>query len=243
MKTESMVGKNWNYLDWFRVPGSETTHPVITAAKKIATDKSIGNHPFIDLARKKKEPLIYWIKQELIVTGPFSLLLFKLCTQIKNVHLRAMMSEIVHGEHGSVEGNVAHRSHPWLLHNLKESMSIASNDVLPAEETIEYLQTLEQESNDLIRGLGALGIGSEFLLIEEYTSIKAAFAAQHQNTKYEDFLNSNIDEDQWHSNLVEIIASNLITSDELANQFLLGATTGVEARFTFYDHAFERMSQ
>lgn len=243
MKAEFIVGKNWNYLDWFQIPESETAHSVVNAAKKIATNKSIGNHPFIELARTKKDPLIYWVKQELVVTGTFSLLLFKLCSQINNVHLRAMMSEIAHGEHGSLKGYVAHRSHPWLLHKLRESMGIAANDVVPAGETIKYLQALEQDSNDLIRGLGALGIGSEFLLIEEYRAIKSAFATQLPTSEYEDFFNSNIDEDKWHSSLVEIIASNLITSDEMADQFLLGATRGIEARITFYDHAFERMSQ
>jgi hypothetical protein len=238
-----IAGQSWNYSDWFDVPHSEVNHPVINAAEKIANEKNIGEHPFIELARNTQEPLIYWTKQELIITGPFSLFLFKLCTQIKNVHIRALMSQIAHGEHGSVRSHVAYRSHPWLLHTLAESMGIAPDQIVAAEETLEYLKTLDDESSDLIRGLGALGIGSEYLLLEEYTAIKSAFIAQHPTSKYEDFLDSNINEDRWHSSLVEVIASNLITTDEMASSFLLGAKNGVEARVKFYDRAFERLTK
>jgi hypothetical protein len=243
MGTGYVIGQYWNYSEWFSVPKSEVNHPVIDAAEKIANEKNVGKHPFIELARNAKEPLIHWTKQELIITGPFSLFLFKLCTQIKNVHIRALMSQIAHGEHGSVRSHVAYRSHPWLLHTLTESMGIAPDQIIPAEETLEYLKTLDEESSDLIRGLGALGIGSEFLLLEEYSAIKSAFIAQHPTSRYEDFLDSNINEDRWHSSLIEVIASNLITNDEMADKFLRGAESGVDARVRFYDRAFERLNR
>lgn len=242
MQGKPTITRNWNYDDWFRVPRTTSLHPVIAEAKSMADAKKISAHPFMERAAQIQEPLVYWTRQELVVTGPFSLFLFKICSQLKNVHIRALMSEIAHGEHGSVSNGIAHRSHPWLLHKLAESMEIDVKKNIPEDETLDYLATLEEESNYLLRGLGALGIGSEYLLLEEYSAIRRAFEVQHPGSEYEDFLNSNIVEDRWHSSLIEVIASELITSRRDAGDFITGASKAVEGRITFYDSALTRFS-
>jgi len=108
-------------------------------------------------------------------------------------------------------------------------------NIAPLPCTSQFLNVLSAASGNLLAALGALGVGNERMLIPEYTAVKDCFAATWPEAKYSGFLDANIHEDVAHTEIIERVASRLITSDADAQCFYKGAITGVDARMTYYD--------
>jgi len=233
----------YSFDDWFEAPGHEERHPVVSAALNYADESGIEKHAFFSFAARSPEALRIWVSQELIVTGPFSQALLRLSALEKNVHLRAMMMIVINGEHGRVIKQKAPGSHPWLLNQLRLSMGMAKNEVQPVEETLEFLDLLNQEVESSIRGLAATGIGNERLILPEYSAVKSCFATCWPSTNYAKFLDANIGEDMRHSELLADVASVLIRHGADADLYYDAARRSVDSRVRYYDRLLIRVAQ
>jgi Iron-containing redox enzyme len=232
----------WSYQAQFLYNLEGAEHEVLNIAADYVNQVAIENHPFFHLAAKSRPVLEAWVTQELVVTGPFAQLLLNLAAQIDNVHVRTMVVHVAYGEHGALspDGH-AYASHPWLLHKLRESLSINPDRIYPYEETLAFLEKLKRWSYSPVQALGALGVGNEQLLIPEYEAIKQAFSACIAEAEYMPFLNSNICSDKHHSDLLQQAAGFLIRSESEARCYLEAAKGGVDARLSYYDAMFARL--
>lgn len=234
---------DWRYSDWFEPLSRAPEHPALQQAEDYVVRKRIESHPFFVYAKDSRSALAAWVSQEVVVTGIFAQLLLKVAAEIKNVHIRAIMMEVISGEHGSnTPAGVASRSHPWLLHKLRVSMELQENEITPFAETEEFLQIMYEECSRPLSGIAALGIGNERLLVPEYTAVKQTFEHCWPEAAYKGFLNANIQEDINHSKLMREIAGELISKGGLADEYLNGASRSVDARYTFYDKLLARVS-
>jgi len=225
----------WQHDEWFAPAPSAEPHPAIALADELVANCRIEQHPFFEHASRSRSALRVWAAQELAVTGPFSQLLLVLAAKIRNVHIRAMVVEVAYGEHGTPGASIASASHPWLLDKLRDSMGILPQEVEILPETWQFLAEL-QEICELspLAAIGALGIGSEKLLIPEYTAVKMAFEKSLPDCEYQTFLDANIDDDTWHAVLMSKAAGALIALGSEPEHYLEGARVSIDARMSYY---------
>lgn len=233
-------GESWEYEEWFALPNVSACHPAVKEAESYLVDRHIENHPFFIYAASSRAALKAWVSQEVVVTGFFSQALLKVASAIRNVHLRSMVVEVIDGEHGCVEGNAAKRSHPWLLHRLRESLAMNSHNIRPLEETQEFLDLLFKECEDPLKGVGALGMGNERLLLPEYGALRKAFERCWPECEYEGFLDANLRADAEHARMLGVVASALIEGGGNAESYLAAAKRSVDSRLRYHDKLLAR---
>ncbi|MGH3717233.1 MAG: hypothetical protein ACRDRI_00005 [Pseudonocardiaceae bacterium] len=196
----------WSYSEHFIPPAeSNWSHPAIGDAEKYVVDTAIENHPFFDVAASRVEALRLWVSQELVVTNAVSQCMLRVAALMSNVHVRTRMVLVIDGEHMGFKNGVARGAHPWLLHGLRESLEIAQDSIVPLLETQVFLDQLNAESTDALRGTAAIGVGNERLLIPEYTAVRTAFEKGAHDSSFKGFLNANILEDTEHTRLMRVI--------------------------------------
>jgi len=233
----------WNYEEYFSPPSSPLRHPVIFEVEKYVETRHLQAHPFFEVAIESPEALKMWVTQEIVMTNPFSQIVLKAASLFKNVHLRAMLTEVALGEHGRVKDGVAKAAHPWLLHLLRESLSIPIESICPFPETQEFLQGLSNGCNSPIEAVAAIGVGNERLIIPEYEAIKRCFAAASPTANYKPFLDANIHEDITHSSLLYDVATHLIARGAKAEAYLEAAIRAVDRRYYYFDQLYNRVKK
>lgn len=204
-------------------------------AESIERTAKIEEHPFFQLATKSREALILWTAQEAVVTNPFSQILCRVISNIKNVHIRSLLLPVLQGEHSKLREGIAEKSHPWLIWRLCKSLGISYDDVKPTKAVIDFIGVLESAADQPMRALGILGIGNELMLLSEYKAIEVCFDAMFPGADYKGFLHANIDEDEGHTKLIAKAALALTAFGFSDEEFLSGAKEGVAARLTYYD--------
>jgi hypothetical protein len=240
--TTTHVALSWDYDEYFQPVGTPTRHPVIFEADKYVENLHVERHPFFSVAMRSTEALELWVTQELVVTNPFSQLVLRAASLFNNVHLRAAVTEVAVGEHGRVKNGNAERSHPWLLHLLRESLSIPPAQVYPYEETEEFIEGLSNDCRSPIEAVAAIGVGNERLIIPEYEAIKRCFAECRPSADYRAFLDANIKEDVTHFNLMYDVAARLLTMGAEPNLYRDAAIRAVDRRYHYYDRLYKRVS-
>ncbi len=229
-----VAASRWDGDALFMPPRASTPHRRLVAARRLADGSGVGGHDFFTLGHTNPDLLRLWASQEAIVTGPFSQLLLILTSQLKNVHIRAQFLEVVSGEHNGVKNGVANGSHPWLLFELCRSAGLNLNNVRPLPATVRFLRRLAAELGDIHCALGAFGVGNERMLLTEYAAVQRCFEEALPEVASGGFLRANIAEDTVHSQIIELVATNLADDDGL-NAYIAGARRGIRARLDYYD--------
>jgi hypothetical protein len=237
------MATSWISDEWFLAPDVNPAHPVLDAARSYVEHAGIEKHEFFRLAARSPEALKAWASQELVVTGPFAQYLLLIAASIPNVHLRSIVVRVLRDEHGGLTKQLlASRSHPWLLHRLAISIGVDPASVRPFEETCWFLDELKREcGRSTIRGLAAIGMGSEALLVPEYSAVRAAFAKAMPEASFAPFLDANLRADTDHTRLLEVVSGNLIATDSDANDYLEAARKSVDDRLVYYDRLTKRL--
>ncbi len=229
------VSTGWRASDYFDPLAPHLApQPAILSARSVADDSGIGEHPFFAVAAAEPDLLLLWTGQEAVVTGAFSQMLLLLASNIQNVHLRTLFLPVLMGEHQRLINGVARNSHPWLLYKLCGSVGLDIERVRPVPATIDFLNQVAETFDSTASALGALGVGSERLLLTEYTAIQECFRACLPGADYLPFLRANIEDDEMHSRIVEEVAAVLAVNGE-ADAYLRGSRVGVQARLRYYD--------
>lgn len=210
-------------------------HTFVEQAEAIERSAQIENHPFFREARHRRELLTLWAAQEAVVTNPFSQILFRVLSNIPNVHVRSIMLPVVHGEHSSVKNGVATKSHPWLIWKLCGSMGLDGSNIRPTKAVTDFIHTLEAAADTPMKALGMLGIGNEKILLAEYRAVEICFDYAYPEADYRDFLRANIGEDEVHTELMGKAAIALTSLGYAPDEFIDGAKLGVAARYKYYD--------
>jgi len=226
---------SWSFGDFFDPADLDRLHAVIVTASSYQMEAHIERHEFFDIAIRNREALRVWAAQEAVVTNAFSQILLQTCAQIRNVHLRAAFMPVIAGEHHVVRKGIAEHSHPWLLRRLCLSLELEPEKIKPLPFTVTFIEVLSKSTRNTLIALGALGVGNERMLPPEYTAVKKCFEVAWPDSDYQGFLDANIAEDETHTQIIEVVASGLIKNDEDAQDFLLGAKLGVDARVAYYN--------
>jgi hypothetical protein len=219
------------YFEPLRLDGDRS---FLEAAQAIERAAKIESHPFFSIASSDRQALVLWAGQEAVVTNPFSQLLLRVISSIKNVHVRSILMPVVHGEHSPVRDGIAERSHPWLIWRLCRSLGI-SDVIQPTRAVVEFIGVLEQACTNPMRALGTFGVGNELMLLAEYRAVEACFDAAASDADYREFLRANIEEDEGHTKLIERAALALQALGFSGDVYLAGAREGVAARVAYYD--------
>ena len=148
-----------------------------------------------------------------------------------------MMLEVASAEHGAVnEAGIAVDSHPWLLQQLCVSLELDICQIKVAPETEAYLTTLDSLCRSSpIEGIGALGPGNEFLLLQEYRALADSFEAALPESQYSTFFNANLTQDERHHEVLAMVATGLIELGAPSELYVESAIRAAEARIEFYD--------
>jgi pyrroloquinoline quinone (PQQ) biosynthesis protein C len=232
----------WSYEQYFSAPIGDASHPAIVQASDLVDNCGIADHPFFGVASSSQSVLRSWVSQELVVTNPFSQMLMQLANAIDNVHIRTMVMQVAFGEHGPLRGRLAPVAHPWLLHQLGISVGLEPKEILPFEETLLFLEEIGEACEaSTLSAVGVLGMGSERLLVPEYTAIRTSFEQGWPDCDFKRFLNANIEEDVAHASLMELVAASLIEVGGNPDDFVDGARVGVSARMRYYSSLLERL--
>lgn len=219
----------------------------IEQAQEYLKARDIGTHPFFAYAAQKPEALKLWVAQEARITNLFSQTMFALLANTQNVNMRSLLLPVAIGEHSKVEWNgQAERSHPALLAELCSRVGVhlgvrdAKIDgtdyegmpypLTPAAD--RFFQAMTESISSFPYALGFLGVGTEELIHDEYSAIKTSFKSAFGEEFNTDFLDSNINEDDHHAQLMRTAASYL-SKHEMA-EYLEGAKAGVDARYDYY---------
>jgi Iron-containing redox enzyme len=221
--------------DYFEPVLGNLDRAFVKTAEAIERNAKIEDHPFFTVAKQNRKALVLWASQEALVTNPFSQVLFRVISNIKNVHVRSILLPVVHGEHSAVRNGTAEKSHPWLIWRLCRSLGISEVRIEPTKALIEFVQVLERAADDPMRALGVLGIGNELMLLAEYRAVEVCFDAACPDADYRDFLHANIGEDEVHTALIGTAAAALTTLGFTGDEFIAGAREGVAARVAYYD--------
>lgn len=219
--------------DYFDPIKPDIDRSFVNVAEALEREAKIEEHPFFTVAKGKREAVVLWASQEAIVTNPFSQMLFRVMSNVKNVHVRSTLLPVVHGEHSPLRNGVADRSHPWLIWRLCRSLGIS--EMRPTKAIIEFIGVLERDADSPMRALGVLGIGNELMLLAEYRAVEACFDAVCPEADYREFLHANIGEDETHTKLIGDAAAALAALGHSAADFIAGAREGVDARVRYYD--------
>ena len=230
----------WKYDEWFAPPIIAGPHPAVTEAERYLIDQHIERHPFFAYAASSREALTTWVSQEIVVTGFFSQALLRVAALISNVHLRTMMMKVIEGEHGRLDDNTARWSHPWLLHKLRQSLNVDVAQIRVLEETREFVDIMHGECGTPLRGVAALGMGNERLLLPEYAALRGAFEQCWPDCGYKGFLDANLNADAEHARLLGVIASALIERGGDPEVYLRAARRSVDSRIRYHDRLLSR---
>jgi hypothetical protein len=229
------LGTEWDHRLWFEPPAPMEMLSEVRDAMALVDNSGIEDHPFFAAAAKSKLFLKIWVSQELVVTGPFSQLLLDLASRIDNVHIRAKVSRVAAAEHGPIRNGVAYHAHPWLLYALGKSVGLQPADMVILPETSKFLDRIRSEcASSVLAAAGVLGMGSERLLVPEYTAARTAFDTGWPECNYRRFLDANIEEDSRHAALMEEVGNSLLGIGHHAGDFLRGARVGIEVRLDYY---------
>jgi hypothetical protein len=221
--------------DYFGPLETNADRAFVDIAEAIGWNAKVEEHPFFDLAKQRRQALVLWASQEAIVTNPFSQVLFRVLSNIKNVHIRSILLPVVLGEHSAIRNGIAENSHPWLIWRLCRSLGISDQDLKPTKAVIDFIGVLESVMDHPMRALGILGVGNELMLLSEYRAIEACFDAVCPEADYRGFLHANISEDAIHTKLIGAAAAALTTLGYAPEDFREGAREGVAARVAYYD--------
>ncbi len=219
--------------DYFDPVKPDIDRSFVDVAEALEREAKIEEHPFFTLARGSRAAVILWASQEAIVTNPFSQVLFRVLSNVKNVHVRSILLPVVHGEHSPLRHGIADRSHPWLIWRLCRSLGIS--EMRATKAIVEFIGVLEVAADNPMRALGVLGIGNELMLLAEYRAVEACFDAVCPEADYRDFLQANIGEDETHTKLIGDAAAALTEFGHSAADLIAGAQEGVDARVRYYD--------
>jgi hypothetical protein len=233
----------WSYESEFSPIDLSQPHPVLAQAEDYLLSRKVGEHDFFSIAADSRSALILWVSQELVVTNRFSMYMMKLGSQIANVHIRAALSTVLGGEHMGYRDGLAQRSHPWYLHQLRNSLGLEPDLVEPLPETRMFLGLLDCECGTPLRGVAAIGVGNERFLVEEYGAVRRCFEQAAADSQYAEFLDANIEEDTAHANLMNEAAQGLINQGGDPADYLDAARLAVDSRLAFYDRLVERISR
>lgn len=226
---------NLKMSEYFETLPVNPDRSFVETAIAMEREAKIENHSFFATAKHSRNAMILWTSQEAIVTNPFSQILFRLISNIKNVHIRSILIPVVYGEHSSVKNGTAEKSHPWLIWRLCRSLDINATDIKPTNAIVDFVKALEIASDNPMYGLGVLGIGNELMLLAEYSAVESCFDEVCPDADYKDFLHANIGEDEVHSRLIGDAAAALATLGHSQQDFLDGAKDGIAARIKYYD--------
>jgi hypothetical protein len=153
-----------------------------------------------------------------------------------------MVSAVAAAEHGAIRGNTAPFAHPWLLYSLGKSVRLTDDEMVILPETAQFLEMISKDcERSPLAAAGVLGMGSERLLVPEYTAARNAFEKCWPECDFRRFLNANIEEDVRHAELMENVGRALLSLGHRDGDFLSGAQVGIEARIVYYDALVERV--
>ncbi|MGH9969759.1 MAG: iron-containing redox enzyme family protein [Pyrinomonadaceae bacterium] len=221
--------------DYFDPLHTTVDRAFVAAAEALERSAKIEEHPFFALARQNRQALVLWASQEAIVTNPFSQILFRVLSNIKNVHVRSILLPVVLGEHSELRNGVADKSHPWLIWNLCRSLGLSEADIKPTGAVVNFISVLEAVVDCPMRALGSLGVGNELMLLAEYRAVETCFDLICPEADYKEFLHANISEDEAHTALIGKAAASLTNLGYASEDFIEGAREGVNARVAYYD--------
>lgn len=221
--------------EWFQQLEPPTNRDMVDEAIAIERAARIEDHPFFEYAKSSPKAMKLWTSQEAVVTNPFSQVLFAMMANINNVHIRSLLMPVVYGEHSRVRKGVAGNAHPWLIWRLCNSMDLKTSDIKPSNAVIEFINVLVDSIENPMYSLGVLGIGNELMLIAEYGAVGKCFESACPEAEYSAFLQSNIEEDIGHSQLMADAAVFMTQMGHKKDDFLAGAKDGVDARIRYYD--------
>jgi len=233
--SDELALESWHYDSWFMPPPQVPLHPVVEEIEAYIDEVALQRHPFFDKARQSPDALILWVSQELVMTNAFSQIVLNAASRIVNVHLRAIFAEVAFGEHGVVRHGMAKRAHPWLLEQLRSTLSIPKDHVVPRKMTVDFIDRLVVASRTPAGAAAAIGVGNERLIIPEYSAIKECFAALMPTVAYQPFLDANLTEDISHSRLCYELASSLIACGVAPSEFLTQAKGAIQSRVRYFD--------
>jgi Iron-containing redox enzyme len=225
----------WSYEEHFSPPKPSNRHPAVDVIEDYISQIDLKSHPLFLAANSNKSALNLWITQELIMTNAFSQIVLEAASSIRNVHIRSILCEIAFGEHGKFRNGLAAKSHPWLLHLLRESVGIKPSEIKPLSPTIDFISRLKSYCSTSLGAIAAIGVGNERMIIPEYTVILESFGNIYPDAEFAPFLNANLDEDIYHAELAYKAASSLIISDDLENEFINVSISSIRSRMTYFD--------
>lgn len=116
------------------------------------------------------------------------------------------------------------------------SLGVAFESLDPLPETERFLAEIFSAcARSPISAAGALGIGSELLVIREYSAMKRSFAEGWSSADYAQFFDANIKEDSQHAAVMEAVGHALVSLGHDGGEFLDAAQCALDARLTYYD--------
>lgn len=169
------------------------------------------------------------------MTNAFSQLVLRAASQIRNVHVRAILTEIAYGEHGRARGGFAKRAHPWLLERMRMSIGLDRHRVKPQRPTTEFIRRLANRLTEPLEAVAFIGIGNERLIAPEYAAVRRCFQALTPDADFEPFLKANIDEDITHARLCYELGGILVRNDADETIFLDAASASIDSRVKYFD--------
>jgi Iron-containing redox enzyme len=224
--------------------GLQFVEPVFAISAEIARSKDyvtkahIADHEFFELASESRPLVRLWVAQELCITNAFSQILLGVAAMLPNVYLRRHFLEVVVGEHGdpNEEGDRA-LPHPVLLRRAADAVGLNIDGITMLPQTQAYLSTLSKICSDgPLAALGAIGVGNEALLVDEYKAACSAFQSAFGSKSETVFFSVNIDADDNH---YEICASTATAHcalyGEKARNYDYAAERAIMARAHFYE--------
>ncbi len=114
-------------------------------------------------------------------------------------------------------------------------MSISPQELTILPETWLFLEQLQDICKySPLAAIGALGIGSEKLLIPEYVAARKSFEKGWPECEYQTFLDANIEDDTSHAVLMSKAAGALIALGSDPEHYLEGARVSIDARMSYY---------
>lgn len=233
----------WTYDDHFASPGEGELHPVVDRVEDYIVRRDLGSHPFFARARASKAALEVWVSQELVMTNAFSQIVLAAASRIGNVHLRASLTEVAWGEHGRFRKGGAYKSHPWLLHRLRQSVRLVPSRVRPIQATRVLIDDLQRAIDVPIRAAAAIGVGNERLIVPEYTAIRECFEVMWPDAEFVPFLKANVTEDVVHARLCYEAASSMIRLGASADEYYEAAVASIESRWTYFDALLDHVDE
>ena len=135
------------------------------------------------------------------------------------------------------------KSHPWLLHQLRESIQLSTNDVYPMTATIGFIDRLAGSLEDPLAAIAYLGVGNERLIVPEYQAIERCFGIRYPTANFAPFLQANLTEDIRHSQLCFDLAAMGIETEDDHRRFLSESSKAIESRVDYFTELLSLLDQ